>query len=226
MATPIVEPRPGSVGAEDLYRADFYAWARQQAAALEQRDQDALDWENLQEEVEGLARTERADWRGPGSQALVHMLCVQHARDRVAAGTIKGWHDEIHAFREAMAGVVRESPSLQGQFDEMFAGMWRDAREAACRRLGVYAAQAVSLPAEKAHPFERVVRAEVPEEIPYRVEHFFSWDEEERAARREVWPPGVAVVFNSVLGTEYPVLSERERDVRRQLRELRFGRDR
>ncbi len=207
MATPIIEPRPGSIGVEDLYRTDFYTWARRQAAALKQRDQDALDWENLQEEVAGLARKERADWRGPGRQALVHMLCVQHARNRVPAGTIKGWHDEIHAFREAMAGVVRESSSLQGQFDEMVAAMWRDARDEAVRRLGVYAARAGGQPAERAHPFEQVVRAELPQDCPYRTEHFFSWDDEEKAVRREVWPPGVAVVLNTALGTEYPVLS-------------------
>lgn len=210
MATPIIEPRAEGVEAEDLYRTDFYTWARRQAAALGQRDQDALDWENLQEEVEGLARQERADWRGPGSQALVHMLCVQHARERAAAGVIKSWHDEIHAFRGAMARVVRDSPGLQGQFDEMFAEMWRDARDAACRRLGVYAAAAGGQPAEKAYPFEQVVRAEVPKDCPYRVEHFFSWDEKERAARRDVWPPSVAAVFNTLLGTEYPVLSDRE----------------
>lgn len=207
MATPIIETRPGSVEAEDLYRTDFYTWARRQAAALGQRNQDALDWGNLQEEVEGLARRERADWRGPGSQALVHMLCVQYARERVSAGVIKGWHDETHAFRGVMEGVVRESPSLQGQFDEMFAGMWRGAREAAVRRLGVYAAGAGGQPAEKAHPFEQVVRAELPQDCPYRTEHFFSWDDEEKAVRREVWPPGVAVVLNTALGTEYPVLS-------------------
>lgn len=226
MATSIIEPRPEGVETGDLYRSDFYAWAERQAEALRRRDQGALDWENLQEEVEGLARKERAAWRGPGRAALVHMLCVQYARERVAGGAVKAWHDEIHAFRAAMGEAVKDSPSLQGQFDEMFAEMWRDARDEACSRLGVYAAQAVSLPAEKAHPFEQVVRAEVPKDCPYRVEHFFSWDEKERAARREVWPPGVAVVFNTVLGTEYPVLSDRERDVRRQLRELRFGRER
>ena len=75
MATPIIEPR-----AEDLYRRDFYTWARRQAAALGQRDQDALDWENLQEEVEGLARKERADWRGPGSSGFgAHALRPAHA---------------------------------------------------------------------------------------------------------------------------------------------------
>ena len=144
------------------------------------------------------------------------MLCVQHTRERAAAGVIKGWHDEIHAFRGAMARVVRDSPGLQGQFDEMFAEMWRGARDAACMRLGVYAAAAGGQPAEKAHPFEQVVRAEVPKDCPYRVEHFFSWDAKERAARRDVWPPGVAVVFNTVLGTEYPVLLRPRADHRRR----------
>ncbi len=40
------------------YRADFYGWTNDQAAALKRRDRKALDWENLAEELESLAKTE------------------------------------------------------------------------------------------------------------------------------------------------------------------------
>ena len=224
MATSSTQPRPESVEAEELYRSDFYTWALQQAEALRRRGQDALDWGNLLEEVEGLARQERDKWLGPGHQALAHTLCVQDAREPVAAGTIKGWHDEIHAFRGNMEEAAARNPGLQGQFGEMLDELWRNARDRACRRLGVYAAERQGQPPEKAYLFEKVVRTEVPEDCPYRVEHFFPWDKEAKAVRREVWPPGVAVVFNTALGTEYPILSDRERDVQRQQREMRWGR--
>ena len=41
----------------ELYEADFYVWAEEQAALLRARRFDALDLENLIEEVQGLADT-------------------------------------------------------------------------------------------------------------------------------------------------------------------------
>jgi hypothetical protein len=49
---PDVEPQ------KDLYERDYYTWAIGQARALRAHSSQAIDWENLAEEVEGLARTE------------------------------------------------------------------------------------------------------------------------------------------------------------------------
>ena len=43
----------------ELYDQDFYAWVQAQAALLKARQFDALDLDNLIEEVESIARQER-----------------------------------------------------------------------------------------------------------------------------------------------------------------------
>ena len=47
------------VGQTPLYRRDYYAWALEQARALQERRFEALDFEHLAEEVEDLAKGER-----------------------------------------------------------------------------------------------------------------------------------------------------------------------
>jgi excisionase family DNA binding protein len=44
----------------DLYARDYRAWAREQAQALRNRRAEALDWDNLAEEFDALARNEGA----------------------------------------------------------------------------------------------------------------------------------------------------------------------
>ena len=64
-----------------LYATDYYAWTRQQAAALRamaaRRPRSALDLENLAEEIESLGRS---DWRAARSQvqrAIEHLLKLE-----------------------------------------------------------------------------------------------------------------------------------------------------
>jgi Domain of unknown function DUF29 len=39
-----------------LYERDYYLWAQEQARMLRERRPDQIDWENLAEEVDDLAR--------------------------------------------------------------------------------------------------------------------------------------------------------------------------
>ena len=45
----------------DLYKEDFYLWTQRMAEALRSRDFDALDLENLLDEVESLGRSDRRE---------------------------------------------------------------------------------------------------------------------------------------------------------------------
>ena len=53
----IAEPLGRTGAASVLYDRDLNAWAKQQAEALRRRDMEAIDWENVIEELEG--------WGGP-----------------------------------------------------------------------------------------------------------------------------------------------------------------
>ena len=53
---------------KDLYYRDYYTWARLQADVLRRRDFDAVDWENVTEEIEALVKGSACgrDARAPG----------------------------------------------------------------------------------------------------------------------------------------------------------------
>ena len=55
------------------YDADFYSWARDQAALLRARRFDELDLENLAEEVEDLAKREAKELESR-YETLIHHL--------------------------------------------------------------------------------------------------------------------------------------------------------
>ncbi|MGH6903609.1 MAG: DUF29 family protein, partial [Geminicoccaceae bacterium] len=50
------------------YDEDLYAWTQQQAALLRARQHDALDWENLAEEIAAVGASDR--------RKLESRLCV------------------------------------------------------------------------------------------------------------------------------------------------------
>jgi hypothetical protein len=63
----------------ELYEADFYVWALAQADLLRTRRFDALDLNNLIEEVEGLADVKRSAVLNNARVIMEHLLKLQHS---------------------------------------------------------------------------------------------------------------------------------------------------
>ena len=75
-----------------LYQTDYYAWTKEQAAALRAmavaRVNSTLDLENLAEEVESLGRSDLATVRSQLRRIIEHLLKLEHSprRSRASAG--------------------------------------------------------------------------------------------------------------------------------------------
>jgi hypothetical protein len=97
-----------------LYDQDFYAWTAQQAELLRSGRLDALDIENLVEEIESLGRQERQELRNRLGVLLGHLLKWQYqpeARSRSWTGTIREQRQEIKRH-------LKENPSLKPYLTE------------------------------------------------------------------------------------------------------------
>ena len=90
-----------------LYQRDGHAWAKQQAEALRKRDLEAIDWDNVMEEIEAVGRAERKPWVSNCARALEHTLAIEHCKT-AAPSNLEDWETEIRAFRGAMASAVKE----------------------------------------------------------------------------------------------------------------------
>jgi hypothetical protein len=121
----------------DLYQDDFYAWTRQQAAALRslavRQPSNGVDWPNLIEEVESLGRSQVSRVRSALFRLMEHAALI--ALSRPGDRDVPHWSGEMRAFRDAAADDYR--PSMRQVLVPRLDTAWAAAREAATRKLGL-----------------------------------------------------------------------------------------
>ena len=113
--------------AAELYHSDGYTWAIEQADALRRRDFNAVDWDNVIEEIEDLSRSEERSLKSQYAKAIEHLLKLQYRR-QWETGPVPGWRTSANNARREIEDVLRENPGLRGKRDEVFAKAWRKAK--------------------------------------------------------------------------------------------------
>lgn len=110
--------------ARPLYERDYYAWTKEQAAALRDGRLADLDVPNLIEEVEDLGRSERRELDPRLEVLLLHLLKWRFQPERRS----NSWRATIKAQRLGAARVLRESPSLRPEIADRIGGTYPIAR--------------------------------------------------------------------------------------------------
>jgi hypothetical protein len=97
-----------------LYETDTVAWSEQQAAALRAAarggSNQPLDWENLAEEIEDLARSLRLGLRSQIVRIIQHLVKLAHSP---ALDPRRGWRRTIRQARLEIDLILKDSPSLR-----------------------------------------------------------------------------------------------------------------
>jgi Domain of unknown function DUF29/Putative antitoxin of bacterial toxin-antitoxin system, YdaS/YdaT len=128
--------RPDDAAAEGGYDRDYHAWLMRQATLLvEQRFAD-LDLDNLIDEIQALARSEKREIENRLNVLLVHLLKWQHQ----PAQRSGGWTSTIIEQRARLLKRLQESPSLRGYPAEILDEEYAIAREKAAAETGLRAA--------------------------------------------------------------------------------------
>jgi Domain of unknown function DUF29 len=125
-----------SLRAEDKpvpYETDFYTWTQQQGALLRAGRLDALDRENLAEEIESLGRNEFDKLVSFYRLILLHMLKWEHQPNLRS----RSWTISIDLHRTHAEDVVRDNPGLKSRLDEAFERAYRSARLEAVGETGL-----------------------------------------------------------------------------------------
>ena len=119
-----------------LYDTDFYGWAIDQAEALREAARldlntpKTLDWENLAEEIESLARSDARELSSRYRQLLMHLLKWEYQPDRRSVS----WLTSIERQRIEIEKLLEESPSLEAKLPGIYERAYRDARRLAVRQ--------------------------------------------------------------------------------------------
>lgn len=91
------------------YEADYARWCAEQGALLREGRLDALDRDNLAEEIESLGRSDRREIENRLKTLLAHLLKWRFQPE----GRGGSWRGTIREQRVQIAKILRESPSLR-----------------------------------------------------------------------------------------------------------------
>jgi hypothetical protein len=103
-----------------LYEQDLAAWSRQQAEALRAAGRGGsnqpLDWENLAEEIEDLAKSLRRRLRSQIARIIHHQVKLEYSP---AIEPRNGWCRTIRLARLDIARILEDSPSLEREIPRL-----------------------------------------------------------------------------------------------------------
>ena len=132
------------------YSEDYSGWALGQVAALREREVLALDWENLAEEMAGLAGSERDRLEAAIRIVILHLLKWDHQPARRS----RSWVNSIAEHRDRAAKRLRDSPSLKSALSDVVADAYTGGRRGAAAQMDV---STKSLPADCPYGFDEIM---------------------------------------------------------------------
>jgi hypothetical protein len=141
---------PGDEPVRAEYERDFYSWLMDQARHLRDGRFDALDRENLAEEIESLGREQFNKLVSALRVLMVHML----KWDYQSSLRSRSWVLSIEEQRLEIADVLADNPGLKPRIGEAIARAYRRARIEAARETGLDEA---TFPAACPYSFEDIV---------------------------------------------------------------------
>lgn len=115
------------------YEKDLALWAEEQAGLLRQRASNALDWDNLAEEIEGVAGSERKEIRSRLRILCMHLLKWQYQQERRS----RSWRTTIDSQRDDLDDALEHSPSLRPYAGTALARAYERGRKKAIDQTGV-----------------------------------------------------------------------------------------
>ncbi|MFM2043706.1 MAG: hypothetical protein RLY86_2282 [Pseudomonadota bacterium] len=112
-----------------LHDVDFYTWTKVQAAALRDiaqgRRSNAVDWENVIEEIESLGSVQEHALVSHLVNIIVHLLKLELSP---AENPRKHWRQEIGHQRVRFERRLKKNPGLKSSLGLLFAEAYEDAR--------------------------------------------------------------------------------------------------
>jgi hypothetical protein len=111
---------------QTLYEQDFSLWVKDTVQKLKAKNTENLDWENLIEEIEGLASRDRRE--------IKHRLITlfEHALKRRYVPLnecYRGWELTIKRTQSKLQDILEDSPSLRSYLLEIMPNCYQEALE-------------------------------------------------------------------------------------------------
>jgi hypothetical protein len=124
-------PAPDAAG--HSYDRDFYSWSLEQARLVREGHRQAIDRENVAEEIESLGREQFNKLESAIRVLLVHLLKWDHQPQRRSRSRTLS----IDAQRVELDHVISDNPGLKPRIAEAIGRAYRRARIEAAKETGM-----------------------------------------------------------------------------------------
>jgi Domain of unknown function DUF29 len=124
---------PDAEPAGAAYDRDFYSWSLEQARLVRQGRWDAVDRENVAEEIESSGREQFNKLESALRALMMHMLKWDHEAGRRS----RSWSISIRQQRLEIDDVLADNPGLKSRIAEAVARGYRKARLEAAKETGL-----------------------------------------------------------------------------------------
>ncbi|NBD18207.1 MAG: DUF29 family protein [Cyanobacteria bacterium] len=118
---------------KQLYETDYHLWVLETVKKLQNHELEAIDWENLIEEISDLARRDKKKLKSLLKNLIEHLLKLKYWQAEKARNQ-GHWQAEITNFRQLIRDELEESPSLQPYLYEIYPQCYAEARKIASQR--------------------------------------------------------------------------------------------
>jgi hypothetical protein len=115
------------------YEQDFYAWLKKSAQLIKEKRFSELDTDNIAEELEGMARSDKRQLINRFAVLLAHLLKWQYQTEKRS----KSWERTIKEQRKRIILLLEESPSLKYEIEVKLADAYEIAILAAANETGL-----------------------------------------------------------------------------------------
>ncbi|MCS7262823.1 MAG: DUF29 domain-containing protein [Aquificaceae bacterium] len=153
---------------KELYDKDFPLWAEINYQLLKEKAYELVDWENLLEEVQDMARSDLKACISYLAVILEHLYKWDNFRDLAGGETAgKGWMKSINNARKDILADFEKYPSLKTKLPLQVDIAWIDARRRLERWLedNGYDPDEVSLPKRCPYTYEEAMTRDLRKEV-------------------------------------------------------------
>ncbi|MER3434293.1 MAG: DUF29 domain-containing protein [Leptolyngbya sp. ERB_1_1] len=100
-----------------LYETDYLQWIETTVERLRNNDYDSIDWDNLIDEIEDMARSQRRGLKSNLIVVLLHLLKWQYQPEKRSGS----WEASLLEHRGRIQDAIQESPSLKPYLESILA---------------------------------------------------------------------------------------------------------
>jgi hypothetical protein len=104
---------------KQLYNQDLNLWRQEIINAIQNKQLENMDWDNLIEEINDMGASEKRALRSYIKRLVEHILKLKYWNGEKEYNQ-RGWKKEVVNFREEINSILEESPSLNNYLEQNY----------------------------------------------------------------------------------------------------------